>query len=78
MVKKNNMENINFITSSGLNALVDVSYYAREKGNRVIILSAGNELKELVDYADYFSHIIFAESPQEGKIKIEYYTKNTI
>jgi anti-anti-sigma factor len=69
-----NMENIRVVTSSGLNALVDVSYYAREKGNRVILMSAGNELRDLIDYADYFNHLIFAESIQEGKTKIEYYT----
>jgi anti-anti-sigma factor len=69
-----NMENIRVVTSSGLNALVDISYYAREKGNRVIIMSAGNELRDLIDYVDYFSHLIFAESIQEGKTKIEFYT----
>ena len=69
-----NMENINFVTSSGLNSLVDVSYYARERGNRVVIMSAGNDLKDLIDYVDYFNHLIFAESPNEGKTKIEYYT----
>ena len=69
-----NMENIRVVTSSGLNALVDVSYYARDKGTRVIIMSAGNELRDLIDYVDYFSHLIFAESIQEGKTKIEFYT----
>jgi anti-anti-sigma factor len=69
-----NMENIRDVTSSGLNALVDVSYYAREKGNRVIIMSAANDLRELIDYVDYFNHLIFAESIQEGKTKIEFYT----
>ncbi len=69
-----NMENIRVVTSSGLNALVDISYYARDKGNRVIIMSAGNELRDLIDYVDYFSHLIFAESIQEGKTKIEFYT----
>lgn len=69
-----NMQNIRVVTSSGLNALVDVSYYAREKGNRVIIMSAGNELRDLIDYVDYFNHLIFAESVQEGKTKIEFYT----
>lgn len=69
-----NLADIHFVTSSGLNALVDVSYFARGKGNRVIIMSAGNELKDLIDYVDYFNHLIFAESIQEGKTKIEFYT----
>ncbi len=69
-----NFANIRFVTSSGLNALVDVSYFARDKGNRVIIMSADNDLRELIDYADFFNHLILAESVQEGKTKIEFYT----
>lgn len=69
-----NLANIHFVTSSGLNALVDISYFARDRGNRVILMSAGNELRELIDYVDYFNHLIFAESVQEGKTKIEFYT----
>ncbi|HOK01950.1 MAG TPA: STAS domain-containing protein [Spirochaetota bacterium] len=69
-----NMENVPFVTASGLNALVDVSYYARNFGNRVIILGANIDLKEAIDYVNYFDHIIFAQSLQEGKTKIEYYT----
>ena len=69
-----NMANIRFVTSAGLNALVDVSYFARDKGKRIIIMSAANDLRELIDYTDYFSHLIFAESVQEGKTKIDFYT----
>ncbi|HOP62873.1 MAG TPA: STAS domain-containing protein [Spirochaetota bacterium] len=69
-----NLVNIQFVTASGLNALVNVSYYARENGNRVIVMSAGSELKDLIDYADFFNHLIFAESIPEGKTKIEFYT----
>ncbi len=69
-----NLANIHFVTSSGLNALVDISYFARDRGKRVILMSAGNELRDLIDYADYFNHLIFAESVQEGKTKIDFYT----
>lgn len=69
-----NMKNVSFVTSSGLNALIDVSYYARERGHRVIFLSPIIDVLDLIEYADYFSHLIFAESPEEGKTKIEYYT----
>ncbi len=69
-----NMKNVNFITSAGLNALIDVSYYARERGNRVILMSPGSDIIDLIDYVDFFSHLIFAESQEEGKTKIEYYT----
>ena len=68
-----NLEKVYFITSSGLNALLEVSYHARDRGQRVIILGADNDLKELVDYADIYTHLIFAESPEEGHTKIEFY-----
>jgi len=69
-----NMKNINFMTSSGLNALIDVSYYARERGHRVILMSPVSTVVDLIEYADFFGHLIFADSPEEGKTKIEYYT----
>ena len=69
-----NMKNINFITSSGLNALIDVSYHARERGHRVILMSPDADVMDIIEYADFFSHLTFAESPDEGKTKIEYYT----
>lgn len=69
-----NMDSVSFITSSGLNALLEVSYMARDRGQRVIILGAGSDIRELIDYTDMYSHLIFAESADEGKTKIEYYT----
>ena len=69
-----NMDHVDFITSSGLNALLEVSYIARDRGQRVIILGAGSEIRDLIDYAEMYTHLIFAESPEEGKTKIEFYT----
>jgi len=69
-----NMKNINFLTSSGLNALMDVSYYARERGHRIILMNSDTDVLDLIEYVDFYSHLIFAESPEEGKTKIEYYT----
>lgn len=69
-----NMENIKFVTSAGLNSLLEVSYYARDRGNRIVLLWPDRNLLDLVDYADAFSHLIFAESPEEGQTKVEFYT----
>jgi anti-anti-sigma factor len=69
-----NMDHVDFITSSGLNALLEVSYIARDRGQRVIILGAGSEIRDLIDYAGMYTHLVFAESPEEGKTKIELYT----
>ena len=68
------MKNIDFLTSSGINALVEVSYYAKGYGNRVILMSINADIMNLIDFVDCYSHFIFAESIEEAKTKIEYYT----
>ncbi|MCL2155583.1 MAG: STAS domain-containing protein [Leptospirales bacterium] len=68
------MKDVGFLTSSGINALIEISYYARERGNRVILMSTDAELIDLINFMDCHSHFIFAESFEEAKTKIEYYT----
>jgi anti-anti-sigma factor len=69
-----NAENISFVTCGGINALLEVSYFARDKGNRVVIVSADNDLMEQVDYIEAYRHLLFASSVEEGHHKIELYT----
>ncbi len=69
-----NAENIDFVTCGGLSALLEVSYYARDKGNRVVIVAANNDLMEQVDYIEAYRHLIFASSIEEGHSKVELYT----
>lgn len=69
-----NMKNIHFLTSSGLNALLDISYHAKERGHRIILMNPDADVLDLIEYVDLYSHLIFAESPEESKTKIEYYT----
>ena len=67
------MENIVFLTSSGINALIEISHYAKEHGTRVILMSLGDDIINLIDYIDSYRHFIFAGSFEEAKTKIEYY-----
>lgn len=69
-----NAEDIDFVTFGGLSALLEVSYYARDKGNRVIIVAADTDLMEQVDYIEAYRHLIFASSVEEGYNKVELYT----
>ena len=68
------MKSIDFLTSSGIKALVEASYFAKTRGKRVILLSTDADLINLIDFAECYSHLIFAESLEEAKTKIEYYT----
>ncbi len=69
-----NMVNVKVVTSAGLNSLMDMSFEAKERGTRVILLWAGEDLLELVDTLDVYSNLIFADSPEECKLKIKHYT----
>lgn len=69
-----NMKNLGFVTAAGLNALIDVSYHAREKGHRIILMNPDADVIDLIEFVDFYSHLIFADSPEEGKTKIEFYT----
>jgi len=68
------MKNIDFLTISGINVLVEISYYAKTRGNRVILISVNAEIMDLINYLNYNSHFIFAENFEEAKMKIEYFT----
>jgi len=69
-----NAANINFVTCGGLNALLEVSYNARDKGKRIVIISADTDLMEQVDYIEAYRHLTFAATVEEGHNKIELYT----
>ena len=69
-----NAANLNFITFGGLNALLEVSYHARDRGNRIIIISADADLMEQVEYIEAYRHLTFAATVEEGHNKIELYT----
>ena len=67
------IKNIEFATSSGLNALIEASCNARIRGNRVIVINAAPDIIELIDFVDCYSLFIFAESLEEAKTKIDHY-----
>jgi anti-anti-sigma factor len=69
-----NMVNVKLITSAGLNLLIDISFYAKEGGRRVIYLLPSIDLIKLTEIMDIFSYLIFAESMEEGVIKIRHFT----
>jgi anti-anti-sigma factor len=68
------MKGVDFLTASGINALVEISHYARARGNRVILMHPDADLINLINFVDCYRHFIFAESLEEAKTKIEYYT----
>ena len=69
-----NLVNVKLVTSTGLNFLVEVSYFAKEHGKRIIILWPSEDLIQMVDQLDMYEYLIFAESIEEGRTKIQHYT----
>lgn len=69
-----NFENVTLVTAAGLDALVEVSIFAKEHDKRVIILWAEAELMKMAEELGYFKYLIFAKSVDEAKMKIKYFT----
>lgn len=69
-----NMENVRMVSSSGLNALLDISFYAKEYGRRVILLWPSEDLLSMTETAEVYNHLIFAQSLEEGQTKIKFFT----
>jgi anti-anti-sigma factor len=69
-----NFENVMLVTSAGLNALVEVSLFAKKHDRRVIILWPDRELLKMAEIMGLFNYLIFAQSVEEAKMKIKYFT----
>ncbi|MBN2158620.1 MAG: STAS domain-containing protein [Spirochaetes bacterium] len=69
-----NFENVTLITSAGMNALVEVSTFAKDHDKRVIILWPDKELLKTAETLRVYNYLIFAQSVDEAKIKIKFFT----
>jgi anti-anti-sigma factor len=69
-----NMENITFITSSGMNTIIDMSIFAKENARRIIILWPGEDLMKMAEEFGVYHHLIFADSLDLAAMKIKYFT----
>ncbi len=69
-----NMENVGLISSAGLNALIDVSFFAKDNGRRIIFLWASDDLLEMAETTEVYNYLIFAQSLEEGQTKIRFFT----
>ncbi|MDY6968013.1 MAG: STAS domain-containing protein [Spirochaetota bacterium] len=69
-----NMEDVNIVTSSGLNSLTNVCISARNKKKRIVLLRLREDIYKMIEMMDLFEYFIFVESIEEGKIKIRHYT----
>jgi anti-anti-sigma factor len=67
------MKGIDFLSSSGLNALIEASYYAKKHRHRVILIGTSDDIIDLINFIDCHRHFIFAGSFEEAKTKLEYF-----
>ena len=68
-----NFENVGLVTAAGLNSLVDVSFFAKDHGSRVIVLWPNKELLDMAQTFGVYRHIIFADTIDEAKMKIKHF-----
>jgi len=68
------MKSVALLTSSGIESLVMASQNARKKGKRVVLACVKPEIKNMFASLSMFHLVIFADTSEEGLIKIQYYT----
>ncbi|MCL2025350.1 MAG: STAS domain-containing protein [Leptospirales bacterium] len=67
------MKSIDVVTSSGIESLVMASQSARKKNKRVILAALRPDIKEMFFSLSMYRFVIFAETAEEGLIKMQYY-----
>jgi len=68
------MQQVDLLTSSGVESLVMLSRNARKKGKRVILARTKPEIKNIFASLSMYNLVIFADTPEDGLVKIRYYT----
>lgn len=69
-----NLRDVDLITSSGMNALVEISTEARKYSKRVLVMGMKESMVRLIDSLDLYEFFIFVESIEEGLMKLRYFT----
>ncbi len=69
-----NLREIDMLTSSGINVLVELSNEARKNGRRVVILGLKEEFVKIIDGLDLYEFFIFVDSIEEGLMKLRFFT----
>jgi anti-anti-sigma factor len=69
-----NLRDVDLITSSGMNALVEISTEARKSSKRVLVMGMKESMVRLIDSLDLYEFFIFVESIEEGLMKLRYFT----
>lgn len=69
-----NLRDVDLITSSGMNALVEISTEARKNSKRVLVMGMKESMVRLIDSLDLYEFFIFVESIEEGLMKLRYFT----
>ncbi len=68
-----NMENISFVTSSGLNTIIELSLLAKENGKRIVILWPSEDLMRMAEELEVYQHMIFADSLDLAALKLKFF-----
>lgn len=68
-----NMANVSLVTSSGLDALVEISNKARALNRRVLLMNASDDIIKMIETLNIYDYFIFVESVEEGRRKLSYY-----
>jgi len=68
------MKSVVLVTSSGIESLVTLSQNARKKGKRVVLACLKPEIRNMFVSLSMYPFVIFADTIEEGLLKIRHYT----
>ncbi|MCL1911491.1 MAG: STAS domain-containing protein [Leptospirales bacterium] len=68
------MKSVVLLTSAGLESLVMISQNARKKDKRVVLVCVKPEVKDMFSSLSMYRFVIFADTIEDGLMKIQYYT----
>ncbi len=69
-----NLENIDAVTSTGLNTLINFSLEAKNYKKRIFLLKPSKQFKFMIEITKSYEVLYVVNSVEEGGMKLKYYT----
>lgn len=68
-----NMQDVELVSSSGLNAIIDMTLEARDYDKWILLLKPRNNFLEMVEALNAYDYFKIIETVEEGLVKLKHY-----
>lgn len=69
-----NMESLEIISSSGINALIDMTLEARDHSNWIFLLKPRRNFLQMLEVLNVYEYFVIIETIEEGLVKLKHYS----